>query len=70
MTQLPRRVRQELASLRSEWRTWKRGGPHPAYGLVCPARCGEPGCEACAATAYGTGRCAELAARAAALKVA
>jgi len=68
VTQLPRHVRQQIAALRSEWRLWRRGGPHPAYGLVCPDRCGD--CEACAATAYRADRCAELAARAAALKAA
>ena len=64
----PRHVRQQLAALRSEWRLWRRGGPHPAFGLVCPAQCDEPACEACAATAYRADRRAELAVRAAEFK--
>jgi hypothetical protein len=65
---LPHQVRQQLAALRSEWRLWRRGGPHPAYGLVCPDRCGD--CEACASAAYRADRCAELAIGAAELKAA
>jgi hypothetical protein len=61
-------IRRELASLRSQWRLWHRGGPHFDFGLACPDRCGD--CEACATTAYRADRCAELAARAAVLKAA
>jgi hypothetical protein len=64
---LPRPVRQELASLRSSWRLWKRGGPHPAYSTICPDRCGLPECEGCAATAYRRDRIAEIEDQAAAL---
>lgn len=61
-------IRRELAALRSQWRTWKVGGPHAAYSLTCPSRCGD--CEACAATAYRADRCREIASQAAALKAA
>lgn len=61
-------VRREFASLRRQWRIWRAGGPHPAYSLICPDRCGD--CEACCATAYRADRCAELAAQAAVLKAA
>jgi hypothetical protein len=46
----------------------ERGGPHIGFSLTCPTRCGN--CEACAVTAYRAGRCAEIAARADALKAA
>jgi hypothetical protein len=62
-----RERRRTLAALRSQWRTWKDGGPHPAYALVCPERCGQPECEACAATAYRADRMAEITARAQAI---
>jgi hypothetical protein len=66
--ELPRHVQRELANLRNQWRLWHRGGPHPAYSLICPARCGD--CVACAATAYRADRCAEIQAWAAALQAA
>jgi hypothetical protein len=60
-----RERRRQLAGLRSQWRTWNRGGPHPAFALICPDRCGD--CEACAMTAYRADRMAELTALARAL---
>jgi hypothetical protein len=66
VTAFPRDVRKQLAGLRTEWRVWARGGPHPDFGLVCPQRCGD--CEACAATAYRADRMAEIKARAAVIK--
>lgn len=67
---LPPEIRRQLTGLRGEWQRWKRGGPHPAYGLICPERCGQPGCEGCAATAYRADRMAEITARAKALTAA
>jgi len=42
---LPRHVRHELASLRSQWKLWKRGTHptlHAGYCLVCPDKDGPP----------------------------
>lgn len=69
MSRVQRELKRQLASLRSQWLTWHRGGPHPeATGTICPERCGKPECEGCAATAYRADRCAGLAAEAAGLK--
>lgn len=64
-------VRRQLAVLRSEWRTWRRGthpSLHPDYCLTCPTLCGQPGCEPCAMTAYRADRMAEISTKAAGLR--